>query len=115
MFLMFFFLSLISIILTQLQRPFGEFSRKQLEQVIQQLQEQLHLILFQQTQILQSPDKKKASGHFQQLVLQQQHLIQQIQFAHRQHCLLQGVGLQGQSPSSGWFVSSFHVYSIVVE
>lgn len=71
----------------------AEIGKKQIEQTIQQLQEQLQLNLIQQTHILQSPDKKKASGSLQQLALQQQQLIQQLQLMHRQY-VVQGIGMQ---------------------
>lgn len=61
---------------------------------MQQLQEQLQLNLIQQTHILQSADKKKASGSLQQLALQQQQLIQQIQLMQRQYVVHQGMGMQ---------------------
>lgn len=61
---------------------------------MQQLQEQLQLNLIQQTHILQSSDKKKASGSLQQLALQQQQLIQQIQLMQRQYVVHQGMGMQ---------------------
>lgn len=61
---------------------------------MQQLQEQLQLNLIQQTHILQSTDKKKASGSLQQLALQQQQLIQQLQIIQRQYVVHQGIGMQ---------------------
>lgn len=62
---------------------------------MQQLQEQLQLNLIQQTQILQSGDKKKASSSsLQQLALQQQQLIQQLQLIQRQYVVHQGMGMQ---------------------
>lgn len=72
----------------------AEIGKKQIEQTIQQLQEQLQLNLIQQTHILQSPDKKKATGSLQQLALQQQQLIQQLQLMHRQYVVHQGIGMQ---------------------
>ncbi|KZC07137.1 Forkhead box protein P1-B, partial [Dufourea novaeangliae] len=75
--------------------------RKKLEQAIQQLQEQLQLNVIQQTHLLQTADKKKASAPLQQLALQQQRLIQQLQITQSQYLLQQGLGLQGHNPSSG--------------
>jgi hypothetical protein len=71
------------------------------EQAMQQLQEQLQLNLIQQTHLLQTADKKKASAPLQQLALQQQQLIQQLQITQRQYLLQQGLGLQGHNHSSG--------------
>lgn len=68
---------------------------------MQQLQEQLQLNLFQQTHLLQTADKKKASAPLQQLAIQQQQLIQQLQITQRQYLLQQGLSLQGHNPSSG--------------
>ncbi|XP_035719432.1 forkhead box protein P1-like isoform X12 [Vespa mandarinia] len=83
------------------QHQLAELGRKQLEQAMQQLQEQLQLNLIQQTHLLQTADKKKASGPLQQLALQQQQLVQQFQITQRQYLLQQGLGLQGHNPSSG--------------
>ncbi|XP_014474348.1 PREDICTED: forkhead box protein P1 isoform X12 [Dinoponera quadriceps] len=83
------------------QHQLAELNKKQLEQAMQQLQEQLQLNLFQQTHLLQTADKKKASAPLQQLAIQQQQLIQQLQITQRQYLLQQGLGLQGHNPSSG--------------
>ncbi|XP_046620125.1 forkhead box protein P1 isoform X2 [Neodiprion virginianus] len=83
------------------QQQLAELGRKQLEQAMQQLQEQLQLNLIQQTHLLQTADKKKASAPLQQLALQQQQLIQQLQITQRQYLLQQGLGLQGHNHSSG--------------
>ncbi|CAL7950523.1 unnamed protein product [Xylocopa violacea] len=83
------------------QHQFAELSRKKLEQAIQQLQEQLQLNVIQQTHLLQTADKKKASAPLQQLALQQQRLVQQLQITQSQYLLQQGLGLQGHNPSSG--------------
>lgn len=72
----------------------AELSKKQMEQTMQQLQEQLQLNLIQQTHILQNSDKKKASGSLQQLSLQQQQIIQQLQLVQRQYVMHQGMGMQ---------------------
>lgn len=72
---------------------------------MQQLQEQLQLNLFQQTHLLQTADKKKASAPLQQLAIQQQQLIQQLQITQRQYLLQQGLSLQGHNPSSGIYTS----------
>ncbi|XP_020707038.2 forkhead box protein P1 isoform X7 [Athalia rosae] len=82
------------------QQQLAELGRKQLEQAMQQLQEQLQLNLIQQTHLLQTADKKKASAPLQQLALQQQQLIQQLQITQRQYLLQQGLGLQGHNHSS---------------
>nr|XP_023017303.1 forkhead box protein P1 [Leptinotarsa decemlineata] len=76
------------------QHQLAELGKKQIEQTMQQLQEQLQLNLIQQTHILQSTDKKKASGSLQQLALQQQQLIQQLQLVQRQYVVHQGMGMQ---------------------
>ncbi|XP_046406488.1 forkhead box protein P1-B isoform X3 [Ischnura elegans] len=68
--------------------------RKQLEQGIQQLQEQLQLNLMQQTHLIQTDEKRKASGPLQQLALQQQQLMHQLQLTQRQYLLQHGIGLQ---------------------
>ncbi|XP_076635185.1 forkhead box transcription factor P isoform X4 [Colletes latitarsis] len=83
------------------QQQFAELGMKKLEQAIQQLQEQLQLNVIQQTHLLQTADKKKASAPLQQLVLQQQRLIQQLQIRQSQYLIQQGLGLQGHNPSSG--------------
>ncbi|XP_018346629.1 PREDICTED: forkhead box protein P1-like isoform X15 [Trachymyrmex septentrionalis] len=83
------------------QHQLAELNKKQLEQAMQQLQEQLQLNLFQQTHLLQTADKKKASAPLQQLAIQQQQLIQQLQITQRQYLLQQGLSLQGHNPSSG--------------
>ncbi|XP_077275318.1 forkhead box transcription factor P isoform X7 [Temnothorax americanus] len=82
------------------QHQLAELNKKQLEQAMQQLQEQLQLNLFQQTHLLQTADKKKASAPLQQLAIQQQQLIQQLQITQRQYLLQQGLSLQGHNPSS---------------
>lgn len=61
---------------------------------MQHLQEQIQLNLIQQSHILQSGEKKKSSGSFQQLALQQQQLIQQLQIIQRQYIVQQGMGIQ---------------------
>ncbi|RLU15027.1 hypothetical protein DMN91_012914 [Ooceraea biroi] len=83
------------------QHQLAELNKKQLEQAMQQLQEQLQLNLFQQTHLLQTADKKKASAPLQQLAIQQQQLIQQLQITQRQYLLQQGLSLQSHNPSSG--------------
>ncbi|XP_017766831.1 PREDICTED: forkhead box protein P1-like isoform X3 [Eufriesea mexicana] len=83
------------------QHQFAELGRKKLEQAIQQLQEQLQLNMIQQTHLMQTADKKKASVPLQQLGLQQQRLIQQLQITQSQYLLQHGLGLQGHNPSSG--------------
>jgi len=89
--------------LFQHQHQLAELNKKQLEQAMQQLQEQLQLNLFQQTHLLQTADKKKASAPLQQLAIQQQQLIQQLQITQRQYLLQQGLSLQGHNPSSGTY------------
>lgn len=61
---------------------------------MQQLQEQIQLNLIQQSHVLSSGDKKKASASMQQLVVQQQQLIQQLQLMQRQYVVHQGMGIQ---------------------
>lgn len=88
-------------LMLQHQHQFAELGRKKLEQAIQQLQEQLQLNVIQQTHLLQTADKKKASAPLQQLALQQQRLVQQLQITQSQYLLQQGLGLQGHNSSSG--------------
>nr|CAH7739168.1 unnamed protein product [Callosobruchus chinensis] len=76
------------------QHQLAELGKKQMEQTMQQLQEQLQLNFIQQTHILQNSDKKKAAGSLQQLALQQQQLIQQLQLFQRQYMVHQGIGMQ---------------------
>lgn len=97
----------MSFLVSQHQHQLAELGRKQLETVMQQLQEQLQLNLIQQTHLLQTADKKKASAPLQQLGMQQQQLIQQLQLTQRQYLLQQGLGLQGHNHSSGMF---FHLF-----
>jgi hypothetical protein len=75
----------------QQQQQFAELGRKQLEQVLQQLQEQLQLNLIQQSHLLQSGDKKKASVPLQQLSMQQQQLMQQLRIVQHQFLMQQGL------------------------
>ncbi|XP_059489464.1 forkhead box protein P1 isoform X3 [Neocloeon triangulifer] len=75
----------------QQQQQFAELGRKQLEQVLQQLQEQLQLNLIQQSHLLQSGDKKKASVPLQQLSMQQQQLMQQLRIVQHQFIMQQGL------------------------
>lgn len=84
----------------QHQHQLAELGRKQLEQNLQQLQEQLQLNLIQQTHLLQTGDKKKTSVPLQQLGIQQQQIIQQLQITQRQYLLQQGLNLQGHNHSS---------------
>ncbi|XP_017788972.1 PREDICTED: forkhead box protein P1 isoform X3 [Habropoda laboriosa] len=83
------------------QHQFAELGRKKLEHAIQQLQEQLQLNVIQQTHLLQTADKKKASAPLQQLAHQQQRLIQQLQITQSQYLLQQSLSLQGHNPSPG--------------
>lgn len=84
----------LTLSLLQQQQQLAELGRKQLEQAMQQLQEQLQLNLIQQTHLLQTGDKKKAAAPLQQLALQQQQLMQQLQITQRQYLLQQGIGMQ---------------------
>ncbi|GJQ65832.1 hypothetical protein Trydic_g11978 [Trypoxylus dichotomus] len=95
----------------QQQHQLAELGKKQIEQTMQQLQEQLQLNLIQQTHILQSSDKKKASGSLQQLALQQQQLIQQIQLMQRQYVVHQGMGMQPLMLAQGPGITSRDVLS----
>lgn len=85
----------------QHQHQLAELGRKQLEQNMQQLQEQLQLNLIQQTHLLQTPDKKKTSVPLQQLSVQQHQIIQQLQMTQRQYLFQQGLSLQSHNHSSG--------------
>ncbi|KAL3290375.1 hypothetical protein HHI36_023717 [Cryptolaemus montrouzieri] len=93
------------------QHQLAELGKKQMEQTIQQLQEQLQLNLIQQTHILQSPDKKKASASLQQLGLQQQQIIQQLQIMQRQYVGYQGMGIQPLMIASSQGLSSREIPS----
>lgn len=68
---------------------------------MQHLQEQLQLNLIQQSHLLQTADKKKASAPLQQLAMHQQQLIQQLQITQRHYLLQQGLGLQSHNHTSG--------------
>ncbi|XP_008555859.1 forkhead box protein P1 isoform X9 [Microplitis demolitor] len=83
------------------QHQLAELGRKQLEQNMQQLQEQLQLNLIQQTHLLQTADKKKNSVPLQQLGVQQHQIIQQLQMTQRQYLFQQGLSLQSHNHSSG--------------
>ncbi|XP_050314783.1 forkhead box protein P1-like isoform X1 [Anthonomus grandis grandis] len=89
----------------------AELSKKQMEQTMQQLQEQLQLNLIQQTHILQNSDKKKASGSLQQLSLQQQQIIQQLQLVQRQYVMHQGMGMQPLMIAQGQGLNSRELMS----
>jgi len=56
--------------------------RKQLEQLVPQLQEQLQVNFVQQTHLLQT-DRSKSSPALQQLQIQQQQLISQLQLVQQ--------------------------------
>ncbi|XP_065351841.1 forkhead box protein P1 isoform X10 [Cloeon dipterum] len=95
----------------QQQQQFAELGRKQLEQVLQQLQEQLQMNLIQQSHLLQSGDKKKASVPLQQLSMQQQQLMQQMRIVQHQFLVQQGLPMMvaqgagdvlGLSPEGPW-------------
>ena len=70
--------------LQQLMQQSGqlESGRKQLEQLVPQLQEQLQLNFVQQTHLLQS-DRVKSSPGLHQLQVQQQQLISQLQLVQQ--------------------------------
>lgn len=87
--------------LKQHQHQLAELGRKQLEQNMQQLQEQLQLNLIQQTHLLQTADKKKNSVPLQQLGVQQHQIIQQLQMTQRQYLFQQGLSLQSHNHSTG--------------
>ncbi|KAK9890345.1 hypothetical protein WA026_010440 [Henosepilachna vigintioctopunctata] len=95
----------------QHQHQLAELGKKQIEQTIQQLQEQLQLNLIQQTHILQSQDKKKASLSLQQLGLQQQQIIQQMQLMQRQYVGYQGMSIQPLMIAPGQGLNSREVPS----
>ncbi|CAL4099794.1 unnamed protein product, partial [Meganyctiphanes norvegica] len=80
----------------QQQQQLAELGRKQLEQILQQLQEQLQVNLLQQTQLMQAPDKSKVASPLAQLGAQQQQLIQQLQAVQRQFLLQAGLHQQQQ-------------------
>jgi len=68
--------------------------RKQLEQLIPQLQEQLQVNFVQQTHLLQS-DRSKSSPGLQHLQLQQQQLISQLQLVQQRLIMGGSGGLAG--------------------
>ncbi|XP_065577110.1 forkhead box protein P1-B-like isoform X2 [Artemia franciscana] len=72
------------------QVQLAEAGRKQLEGVIQQLQEQLQMNLLQQTFLIQTGSTtadKKSNSPMQALALQQQHLMQHLQLAQRHYLM----------------------------
>ena len=100
----------------QQQEKLADLGRKQLETVMQQLQEQLQLNLIQQSQLMQqrsgnggsASERKKSNELVQTLAGQQQQLMQQLQMTQRHYL----IGLQQQqlltSPptSAGIFISN---------
>ena len=68
--------------LQQLVQQSADAGRKQLEQLVPQLQEQLQVNFVQQTHLLQS-DRAKASPALHQLQMQQQQLISQLQLVQQ--------------------------------
>jgi hypothetical protein len=64
--------------------------RKQLEQVMHQLQEQLQINLLQQSHLMQAGDKAgpKTQAAMQQLQMQQQQLISQLQLVQQRILLV---------------------------
>ena len=68
--------------LQQLVQQGADAGRKQLEQLVPQLQEQLQVNFVQQTHLLQS-DRAKSSPAFHQLQMQQQQLISQLQLVQQ--------------------------------
>jgi predicted amidophosphoribosyltransferase len=82
----------------QQQEKLADMGRKQLEALLSQLQEQLQLNLFQQTQLMQqrsgtgvsAADRRKNNELAQTLAGQQQQIIHQIQLTH-QHFVLGSV------------------------
>ena len=64
--------------------------RKQLEQVMHQLQEQLQINLLQQTHLMQAGEKAgpKSQAAMQQLQMQQQQLISQLQLVQQRILLV---------------------------
>ena len=92
----------------QQQDKLADLGRKQLETVMQQLQEQLQLNLIQQSQLQvqnqqnrNAAERRKSSELVQTLAAQQQQLMQQLQLTQRHYLL----GLQQQhllsSPPNG--------------
>ena len=87
----------------QQQEKLADLGRKQLETVMQQLQEQLQLNLIQQSQLMQqrsgpsssggnAADRRKSHELVQTLASQQQQLMQQLQLTQRHYL----IGLQQQ-------------------
>lgn len=85
----------------QQQEKLADLGRKQLETVMQQLQEQLQLNLIQQSQLMQhrsvnssssSAEKRKSQELVATLAGQQQQLMQQLQLTQRHYL----IGLQQQ-------------------
>ncbi len=85
----------------QQQEKLADLGRKQLETLLTQLQEQLQLNLFQQTQLMQqrsgtgvsAAERRKNNELAQTLAGQQQQIIHQIQLTH-QHFVLGSVQQQ---------------------
>ena len=92
----------------------AELGRKQLEQNIQQLQEQLQMNVIQQSHLVHAGDKKKASATLQQLGIQQRQLIQQLQITQSQILIQQGLGLQGHNHSLGKINTCVAKYEIIL-
>ncbi|CAG7830633.1 unnamed protein product [Allacma fusca] len=85
----------------QQHHQLAEIGRKQLEQALSNLQEQLQLNLLQQSHLIQSGDKKKSSGALQQLATQQHQLMQQLQLTQRQYLIQQGLNIPSMVMSGG--------------
>lgn len=87
----------------QQQEKLADLGRKQLENVIQQLHEQIQLNLIQQSQLMHqrgsgsgsgisAAERRKSNELVQTLAGQQQQLVQQLQMTQRQYL----IGLQQQ-------------------
>ena len=72
------------------QQQMADAGRKQLEQVMHQLQEQLQINLLQQSHLMQAGDKAgpKTQAAMQQLQMQQQQLISQLQLVQQRILLV---------------------------
>ncbi|CAG0885363.1 unnamed protein product [Darwinula stevensoni] len=84
------------------QQQLADLGRAQLEQCMQGLQEQLRILLLQQSQLLHSSsgaDRKKAASLLTQLTAQQQALSQQLQLVQRQYLFQAAAGLTSSAGS----------------
>ena len=90
--------------LQQLVQQGADAGKKQLEQLVPQLQEQLQVNFVQQTHLLQS-DRAKSSPAFHQLQMQQQQLISQLQLVQQRLIMVR---------QSGWQTELKKIFSVLI-